>query len=76
MCTTDNCLLNIVSYDWIKRVESTDVGPTLRADCNLLRKQVHKAEQVAAHKVGDTGKNAAQSGSEEARFSPAGESRR
>ena len=36
-------------------VESTDVGPTLRTDCNLLRKQYQKAGQVAVHRVGSTG---------------------
>lgn len=36
-------------------VESTDVGPTFRTDCNLLRKQFQKTGQVAVHRVGRTG---------------------
>lgn len=36
-------------------VESTGVGPTLRADCNLLRKQFQKTGKVAVHRVGNTG---------------------
>lgn len=44
-----------LSHDWIKMVESTDVGPTLRTDCNLLRKQFQKTGQVAVHRVGNTG---------------------